>query len=95
MNRSIVCGFLFYLLVPMIAISQDPGYIHPNTNEKGWTSLFRNDLSNAIFPKGIWTLNDGIFTASMDEALWSEKAYDDFILDLEFKTAFNRNSDRR
>ncbi|HMH35059.1 MAG TPA: DUF1080 domain-containing protein, partial [Puia sp.] len=92
MNRSRAYAFLLFLFVSVGVRSQDPGYIHPNTTETGWTSLFNNDLSNAIFPKGVWTLNDGIFTASKDEALWSEKAYDDFILDLEFKNAEGTNS---
>jgi hypothetical protein len=33
-----------------------------------------------------------VFTASADEALWSEKSYNNFILDLEFKTADGTNS---
>jgi hypothetical protein len=65
---------------------------HPNTSEPGWVTLFNSDLSNAIFPKGVWTVSDGVITASMDEALWSEKAYDNFILDLEFKNADGTNS---
>ena len=65
---------------------------HPNTSDAGWANLFHNDLSNAIFPKGIWTVSDGVITASKDEALWSEKAYDNFTLDLEFKNAEGTNS---
>ena len=65
---------------------------HPDISEAGWTNLFNSDLSNAIFPKGIWTVSDGVTTASKDEALWSEKAYDNFILDLEFKNAEGTNS---
>jgi len=65
---------------------------HPNTSEPGWVDVFNSDLSNAIFPKGVWTVSDGVITASKDEALWSEKAYDNFILDLEFKNADGTNS---
>ena len=65
---------------------------HPNTSGAGWTNLFRDDLSNAIFEKGVWTVRDGVITASKDEALWSEKEYDNFILDLEFKNADSTNS---
>lgn len=65
---------------------------HPNTSEPGWTNLFKADLSNAIFEEGVWTVSDGVITASKDEALWSEKAYDNFILDLEFKNADSTNS---
>jgi hypothetical protein len=78
--------------IPHLSKAQGPGYVHPDTRAAGWTDLFRPDLSNAIFPQGIWTDSNGIITATMDEALWSEKAYDDFILDLEFMNADGTNS---
>ncbi|MBS1917963.1 MAG: DUF1080 domain-containing protein [Bacteroidetes bacterium] len=81
----------------MIALSihiqaQDTAYLHPATNGNEWTKLFKDDLSNAIFPKGVWSEKDGIITATKDEALWSEKEYDDFVLDLDFKNADGTNS---
>ncbi len=73
--------------------AQKPAVAHPNTSDSGWVDLFKPDLSNAIFPKKVWSVNkDGIFTASKDETLWSEKMYDNFIVDLEFKTAKGSNS---
>ena len=63
---------------------------HPNTNR--WPDLFTSDLSNAIYPEGIWTFKDGILTASEDQAIWTKKDYDNFILDLEFKNAQGTNS---
>ena len=65
---------------------------HPNTSGTEWKHLFNADLSDAIFPKGVWTVSNGVITASKDEALWSQKAYDNFILDLEFKNADSTNS---
>jgi hypothetical protein len=65
---------------------------HPTTSGAEWANLFNSDLSNATFEKGVWTVHDGVITASKDEALWSEKAYDNFILDLEFKNADSTNS---
>ncbi len=65
---------------------------HPETSGEGWTSLFNDRLSNSIAAKGVWSISDGVITASEDEALWSEKKYDDFILDLEFKNADSTNS---
>jgi len=91
MNAFRSLTFLFLLLAGS-AFAQDPANIHPNTSDAGWSNLFKADLSNAIFPAGIWTSSDGVFTASKDEALWSEKAYDDFILDLDFKNADGTNS---
>ena len=90
-NISLLC--LVFLSVcnhrSMAQVSYDK---HPNTSGQGWTNLFNTDLSNAIFEKGVWTVSNGVITASRDEALWSEKAYDDFMLDLEFKNADSTNS---
>ncbi len=63
---------------------------HPNT--RNWPDLFSKDLSNAIFPEGIWTSEDGVLTASEDQAIWTKKDYENFVLDLEFKTAPGTNS---
>ncbi|MEW6239077.1 MAG: DUF1080 domain-containing protein [Candidatus Omnitrophota bacterium] len=67
-----------------------PPKAHPDC--ASWQDLFKADLSNALFPKGIWTVEDGVLTASKDEAIWSDKDYSNFILDLEFKTADGTNS---
>lgn len=37
-------------------------------------------------------MSDGVLTASKDECIWSKEQYDDFVLDLEFKTADGTNS---
>ena len=50
------------------------------------------DLSDAIYPEGIWTFTDGVLTASEDQAIWTQQDYDNFIIDLEFKTAEGTNS---
>lgn len=76
----------------VVATAQNEYATHPNTSGAGWTDLFKTDLSNALFPAGIWTVTDGVFTASADEALWSEKMYSNFVLDLEFKNADGTNS---
>jgi len=63
---------------------------HPDVSE--WDNLFEPDLSNALYPAGVWTVEDGVLTASEDQAIWTKKDYDNFILDLEFKTAEETNS---
>jgi hypothetical protein len=65
---------------------------HPNTKGPGWKALLEPNLSNAAFPKGIWRVERGELTATADIALWTKKVYDNFILDLEFKTAKGTNS---
>lgn len=72
--------------------AQIPPPAHPNTAQPGWVDLFKPDLSNAIFPAGVWTFEGGVLTASEDQAIWSQKPFNDFILDLEFKTAPGSNS---
>jgi hypothetical protein len=67
-----------------------PPLSHPDSSS--WPVLFTEDLANADFPEGIWTVEDGVFTASEDEAIWTTKEYNNFILDLEFKTADGSNS---
>lgn len=64
--------------------------IHPSSGK--WPNVFEADLSNAIYPEGVWTVADGVLTASEDQAIWTEKEYDNFVLDLEFKTADGTNS---
>ncbi len=67
-----------------------PAKLHPDTT--GWEPLFAPDLSNAAAPQGVWTVSDGELTASEDKAIWTTRDYDNFILDLEFKTAPGSNS---
>lgn len=72
--------------------AQSPATSHPDISGAGWNNLFKNDISDAIFPKGIWTVSEGVLTASKDETIYSEKSFDNFILDLEFKNAKGTNS---
>jgi len=67
-----------------------PPTAHPEVSK--WNDLFAPDLSDAIYPEGIWTFDDGVLTASEDQAIWTQKDYDNFIIDLEFKTAEGTNS---
>ena len=63
---------------------------HPDSAD--WESLFTEDLSNAVYPKGVWSVTDGVLTATEDQCIWTKKKYDDFVLDLEFKNAPGTNS---
>ncbi len=78
------------LLLLLGCSSQSGG--HPDTSTAGWTDLFKADLSNAKDPQGVWSVSDGVLTASEDHNIWSPKEYDNFIIDLEFKTADGTNS---
>jgi len=72
--------------------AQDTAYIHPNTSASGWKDMFNKNLTNAVFPTGVWKDSSGIITASKDEAIWSKNEYDDFVVDLDFMNADGTNS---
>jgi hypothetical protein len=63
---------------------------HPDSTQ--WRNLFRPDLSNAEFPKGVWSVTDGVLTATEDQNIWTKRQFENFILDLEFKTEKGTNS---
>ncbi len=67
-----------------------PPKAHPNVSQ--WQDLFAADLSNATYPDGVWTFEDSVLTASEDQVIWTKKDYDNFIIDLEFKTEDGTNS---
>lgn len=83
----------FYPVILLLIISLTAaGQNHPDIKAEGWQDLFQQDLSNADYPSGIWRMENGILTATEDQALWTTRIYDNFILDLEFKTAEGTNS---
>jgi hypothetical protein len=55
---SVVCAF-----------AQSDYNKHPNISGDGWTNLFNGDLTNAIYAKEVWSVNDGVFTATKDSAI--------------------------
>jgi hypothetical protein len=58
-----------------------------------WYDLFEPDLSNAIHPEGVWSFDDDmVLTATEDQAIWTQKVFNNFELMLEFKTAEGTNS---
>jgi len=75
------------------ARSATPGHSldeHPDSRD--WQPLFETDLSNADAPNGVWEMKDGVLTANKDTNIWTQKDYDNFVLDLEFKTGPNANA---
>jgi hypothetical protein len=76
--------------VPLFGQNSYP--LEKHSKSKNWTPLFSDDLSNAIYPEGVWSYDKGVFTATEDQFLWTQEDYDNFILDLEFKTDDGTNS---
>ena len=89
--------FLFALVFGTIflaacAPTKEPAAPPAHPDVSGWPDLFAADLSNAEFPAGVWTVADGVLTASEDQAIWTARDYENFTLDLEFRTAPGTNS---
>jgi len=82
----------FLVIVPAaFGIGNTPAaQLHPDTYD--WPALFKEDLSDAEFPAGVWTVEDGVLTASEGQAIWTGRDYENFILDMEFKTAAGTDS---
>ncbi len=81
------------ILVGVLSCVNKPEYpltAHPDTS--GFEDLFLQNLSNATFPDSVWSFENGEFTATEDQFLWTKKEYNNFILDLEFKNADGTNS---
>jgi hypothetical protein len=53
--------------------------------------LFARNLSNAE-GTSMWTFEDDALTASADRCIWTDREYENFVLDLDFKTAESSNS---
>ncbi|HRR34638.1 MAG TPA: DUF1080 domain-containing protein [Kiritimatiellia bacterium] len=57
---------------------------HPDS--RNWRSLFNLDLSNAVCTPGVWFYNEkGDLTANKDEAIWTDRDYENFVIDLEYR----------
>ena len=64
-----------------------------DTTKDGWLSLFGDKLEDAEYESSVWTLNDdGVLSANKDSVIWAKGKYENFVLDLEFKTTEKANS---
>jgi hypothetical protein len=66
-------------------------FIHAEA--KGKKALFTANLSNADFNPAVWSIDaNGVISATADQAIWSTCEYENFELELEFKTDKCTNS---
>ena len=87
---TVLLGVFLLSAAAAAAAETMPPKSHPDS--KDWPDLFQADLSDALFPKGVWSFADGVLTATRDENIWTKKQYRNCIIDLEFKTAPGTNS---
>lgn len=64
----------------------------PSVRSHEWQPLFGDSLTDATYDPAVWTRENGILTASKDQAIWTKTEYENFELDLEFKTDPGTNS---
>ena len=87
------CVLLAVCLGCVAALQADdavPPKTHPDSS--GWQNLFAADLSDAIYPKGIWSVEKGEMTATEDQIIWTKGQYENCMIDLEFKNGPSANS---
>jgi hypothetical protein len=74
-----------------VAGSVDALKSHPNS--KFWPNLFAADLSDAVYPTNVWSWSGGeLSPKDKDEVIWTKQDYENFVLDLEFKSEPDANS---
>lgn len=80
------------LLWGLVAQAETPQVLKAHPDSTTWESLFTTNLSNAIYPSGVWFFQNDELTATKDECIWTRKEYENFMLDLEFKPGAAANS---
>lgn len=90
--RRVILSFVGLLLACTAVRAAEPAVPQGHPDSSDWKALFAPDLSDATYPKGIWSVTDGVLTATEDQCIWSKDAYENFAVDLEFKTAQGTNS---
>lgn len=58
----------------------------------GWQPLLADDLGNADLKPGSWTYEKGTLTRQGEGDIWTQQAYGNFILDLQFQVQEGTNS---
>ncbi|MFM7180788.1 MAG: DUF1080 domain-containing protein [Verrucomicrobiales bacterium] len=64
----------------------------PPTPAEPGKEMIAPDLSNVKAPDGVWKFENGELTANADQVLWLAGEHENYLLDLEFKTADGTNS---
>ena len=87
MKRNQLIFFMLFVCFCNIGIANSK-----SRNSTKWRPLFGTYLSQAKYDKTCWTMENGVLTASDDKVIWAVGDYENFLLDLEFKTAVGTNS---
>lgn len=77
---------LFLAVCPVVPAEPPPAPATPGKE------MIAPDLSNVEAPEGVWKFENGELTAGADQVLWLAGQHENYLLDLEFKTAPGTNS---
>lgn len=91
-GHIIICSILIFITIEKADGQKTIETLTAHPDVTYYSNLFKEDFSNAIAPEGVWTFKNGVLTASEDQAIWTSKIYENFVVDLEFKTAEGTNS---
>ena len=70
----------------ILPTAQAAGALEKHPDSTAWSDVFAADLSDAVYPAGVWSWKEGeLSPKDKDEAIWTKNEYENFILDLEFK----------
>jgi hypothetical protein len=83
MKRSILISSVLFLSCSFSVFGATKGK---------WKPLFGTNLSEANYNPAVWSEVDGVLGAIKDESIWTTTEYENFELDLEFKTDEATNS---
>lgn len=91
-NLALLMTVCLALMISSMAAAADAVGTKTHPDSSKWQDLFTPSLDNAIFPKGVWTFEEGVLRATKDQCIWTKKQFEKCIIDIEFKTAEGTNS---
>lgn len=100
MNKYIYAFLCVAIAGTMSAQTVQPAALPADSTESNvpepvknlWRPLFGEELSEARYNPEAWTYQDGILTAAADDAVWTTAEYENFEMDVDFKTDHGTNS---
>lgn len=81
---------LFYFSILLLGIISTLNVSAADKNK--WQPLFGANLSDASYNPEVWSMTNGVLAAVQDESIWTKTEYENFELDLDFKTDVGTNS---
>lgn len=83
MKRFFYFSILFLGIISTLSVS---------ASDNKWKPLFGENLSDASYNPEVWSMTGGVLAAVEDESIWTKTEYENFELDLDFKTDVGTNS---